>query len=399
MYLDYTDDQKALRDELRAYFDALMTEDLRAELHPGHGGERFRKVVRQLGMDGWLGLGWPTEYGGQGRPATDQFIFYTEAMRAGAPIPFVTLNTVGPTLMTYGTDQQKADLLPGILAGELHFAIGYTEPEAGTDLASLRTRAVRDGDEYVVNGNKVFTSGAEDADYIWLACRTDPEAKPHRGISLLLVPTGAAGFSFTPIHTVGDGGTTSTYYDDVVVPVTNRIGDENDGWRMITAQLNHERVALASWGGQAHALYDGVLEWAATTEAHAGADAAGPGSKVIDLPWVQLDLARAGAQLEAMKLINWRLVADAASGDIEPAEASSAKVFGSETVIEVYRLLRGVLGVVSYTRPGSPGAVLRGRLERSGRHAIVNTFGGGVNEVQREIVAWMGLDMTRASRR
>ena len=156
-----------------------------------------------MGADGWLGIGWPKEYGGQGRPATDQFIFFDEVQRAGAPFPFVTLNTVGPTIMRFGSDEQKAFFLPGILAGEINFAIGYTEPEAGTDLASLRTRAVRDGDEWVINGNKVFTSGANQADYVWLACRTDPDAPKHKGISIILVPTASPGFKCTPIVTVG----------------------------------------------------------------------------------------------------------------------------------------------------------------------------------------------------
>src|SRR5688572_24527309 len=155
MYLDHTPEQQALRKELRAYFEELLSDDVRAEMgEPGEGSPVFRRIVRQMGADGWLGIGWPKEFGGQGRPATDQFIFFDEVQRARAPFPFVTLNTVGPTIMAFGTEEQKAFFLPGILKGDINFAIGYTEPEAGTDLASLRTRATRDGDEYVVNGNK-----------------------------------------------------------------------------------------------------------------------------------------------------------------------------------------------------------------------------------------------------
>ena len=176
MYLQETDEQQALRTELRAYFAELLSPEVRADIgYRGEGGEGWRRIVKQMGTDGWLGIGWPKEFGGQGRPATDQFIFYDEVQRAKAPVPFVTLNTVGPTLMRYGSDEQKATFLPQILAGEVNFAIGYTEPGSGTDLASLQTRAVRDGDEYVINGNKIFTSGANDADWVWLACRTDPE--------------------------------------------------------------------------------------------------------------------------------------------------------------------------------------------------------------------------------
>ena len=234
----------------REYFATLLTPEVRAQLgRAGEGSPRFRDLVRRLGADGWLGLGWPTEYGGQGRDAIDQFILFDEVQRAGAPFPFVTVNTVGPTLMAFGTAEQKQRYLPGILAGDINFAIGYTEPDAGTDLASLRTRAERDGDEWRINGNKVFTSGANQADYIWLACRTDPDAPKHKGISIVIVPTDTPGFKCTPIVTVGSVVTQASYYDDVRVPAENVVGDVNAGWRLITNQLNHERVGLAASGG------------------------------------------------------------------------------------------------------------------------------------------------------
>src|SRR3984893_18846440 len=189
MFLEESPEQQQLRAEVRHYYAELLTDDVRARRHAGgEGGEPWGKVVRQVGKDGWLGIGWPVEFGGQGRPATDQFIFFDEVQRAEVPFPFVTVNTVGPTIMRFGTEEQKARFLPGILSGEINFAIGYTEPEAGTDLASLRTRATRDGDEYLVEGAKVFTSGANQADYVWLACRTDPDAPKHKGISIILMP-------------------------------------------------------------------------------------------------------------------------------------------------------------------------------------------------------------------
>ncbi|MGP8060604.1 MAG: acyl-CoA dehydrogenase family protein [Acidimicrobiales bacterium] len=392
MFLEESPDQQRLRTELRAYYADLLTDEVRAGLSDGgEGGEQWRQVVRRIGKDGWLGIGWPTEFGGQGRPATDQFIFFDETRRAGAPFPFVTINTVGPTMMRYGTAAQKSFFLPKILAGELNFAIGYTEPEAGTDLASLRTRAVRDGDQYVINGAKIFTSGADQADYVWLAVRTNAEVPKHKGISIICVPTTSPGFAWSIIHTVGGLTTTSTYYEDVVVPVENRVGEENEGWRMITTQLNHERVGLAAWSGLSLQLFDEVVAWAAAT----GTD---DGRRVIDQEWVQLDLARAEAELEAMRLLNWRMAGSVAAGRLTADESSSIKVFGTERTIEINRLLMGVLGATGYLVPGSPGALLRGRLEASGRQAQINTFGGGVNEVQREIVAMAGLGMQRAAR-
>jgi 3-oxocholest-4-en-26-oyl-CoA dehydrogenase alpha subunit len=392
MFLEYTAEQQALRKELREYFAQLLTPEVRAELgEPGEGSRLFRGLVRQMGTDGWLGIGWPKEYGGQGRPATDQFIFFDEVQRAGAPFPFVTLNTVGPTIMRFGSEEQKAFFLPGILAGEINFAIGYTEPEAGTDLASLRTRAVLDGDEWVINGNKVFTSGANQADYVWLACRTDPDAPKHKGISIIVVPTSSEGFKCTPIVTVGGNVTTATYYDDVRVPKGNVVGDVNTGWQLITTQLNHERVGLAAMGGLAHRLWDEVLAWCRATES-------GQGGRMIDVPWVQMDLARSHARLEAMKLLNWRMAAALDAGALAAADSSAVKVYGTEALVDVYRTLLGILGAAGYLPPGSPGAALHGDVEHAGRAAQINTFGGGVNEVQREIIASAGLGMARRAR-
>jgi alkylation response protein AidB-like acyl-CoA dehydrogenase len=394
MFLDYTDEQVALRKELREYFDRLLTPAVRAEMgHPGEGNPQFRTIVRQMGADGWLGIGWPVEYGGQGRSSLDQFIFFDEVQRANAPFPFVTVNTVGPAIMANGTEEQKQRYLPGILAGEVNFAIGYTEPEAGTDLASLRTRAVLDGDEFVINGNKVFTSGANQADYIWLACRTDPDAPKHKGISIIMVPTSSPGFKTTPIVTVGSVVTQATYYDEIRVPKDNVIGEINGGWRLMTSQLNHERVGLAALAGQTHRLFDELLEWCRVTPAGDGS-----GRTMIDVEWVQRDLAEAHARGEAMKLLNWRMAAAVASNMLTPADASAAKVFGVETQIAMYRLMLSVLGAAGYLGEGSPGAVLHGDIERAGRAAQINTFGGGVVEVLREIVATAGLGMVRQAR-
>src|SRR5467141_572571 len=250
MRIAYTPEQEQLREELRAYFAGLMTPELRAALSGGDeglgDGEAYRQVVRQLGKDGWLALSWPAEHGGRGGTMLDQLIFTDEAAIARVPVPFLTINTVGPTILRYGTPEQKAFYLPRIAGGEIHFSIGYSEPEAGTDLAALRTRAVRDGDSYVINGQKMWTSLIQYADYVWLACRTDPEAPRHKGLSILIVPTGSPGFSWTPVRTVAGPTTSATYYSDVRVPATALVGEENQGWPLITNQLNHERVALTS---------------------------------------------------------------------------------------------------------------------------------------------------------
>jgi alkylation response protein AidB-like acyl-CoA dehydrogenase len=390
VFLDLSPEQRALRDELRTYFADLVRARAAADLDDEVMGEGWKATIRQMGRDGWLGIGWPREYGGQGRGPIEQLIFLEEAGRAGAPIPLVTLNTVGPTIAQFGTDEQKQRFLPSILSGEIHFAIGYTEPGAGTDLASLRTSAVRDGDEYVVNGQKVFTSGGHEADFVWLACRTDPAAPKHKGISILIVDTDQPGFKWTPIHTVAGGFTSATYYEDVRVPVSMRVGEENGGWKMITTQLNLERVALGPSGRIFRSL-DAVLTWAKDTRL---AD----GRRVIDVDWVRTNLARVRAKAEVAELFNWRVAWEQEAGRLNPADASAMKVYGTELRIETARLLLEVLGASGYLREGSPGAVLEGLLEREFRSSVVGTFGGGVNEVQREIIVTAGLGMPRPPR-
>jgi alkylation response protein AidB-like acyl-CoA dehydrogenase len=390
--IDYTPEQRSLAAELREYFAELMTPERRESLRAGDeygDGLAYKEIVRQLGKDGWLALGWPKEYGGQGRPMLDQLIFTDEAAVAGVPVPFLTVNTVGPTIMRYGTEEQKAFYLPKIAAGELHFSIGYSEPEAGTDLASLRTRAVRDGDDYIVNGQKMWTSLIEYADYVWLAVRTDQEARKHKGLSVLIVPTSAEGFSWTKVRTVAGVGTSATYYDNVRVPVTSRVAGENAGWPLITNQLNHERVALTSAAPLQEALRQ-VREWASETTTP-------DGKRPIDREWVRIHLARVHAKAEYLKLQNWKIAWAAAEGELGPAEASATKVFGTEFAVEAYRLLMEILGAGAVVRQDSPGAVLRGRIERMHRSALILTFGGGTNEVQRDIVAAtaLGLPVTR----
>ena len=397
-HLAYTPAQNALRAELRAYFAALVTEDVRHDLRlPDTSTATARTLHLKLGADGWLGVGWPKEYGGRGLTPVEQFIFFDEASRAGCPMPLVALNTVGPTLMRFGTQEQRDLILPRILTGEIDVAAGYSEPGAGTDLASLTTRAVRteDGSAYVVNGQKIFTTHGDSADYVWLACRTDPEAPKHKGISILLVDTRDPGFEATKIHTIASHYTTATYYRDVRVPVTMRVGAENEGWKLITTQLNHERVALA-------AVAQGVIRSFAKVQSWAMETPAADGKRVIDLPWVKTAMARAYIRISGLRLLNGQMVAalqkDQTGGHLSPADASAAKVHGTETHIEALAELLQVLGAAGILKTGSPGALLMGDLEYLYRYAVTNTFGGGANEIQREIIAMTGLAMPRVRR-
>lgn len=388
MDFDYTPEQEQLRKDYRERLEAVMTPERRTAIAGlMEGGAAMTECRRALGAAGLLGVAWPEEFGGHGLTALEQYIFGEEARRVNAPLPMITMNTVGPTLIQYGTDEQKQKFLPAILRGEIDFAIGYSEPGAGSDLASLRTTAVRDGDDFVINGSKMFTSGAEFADYIWLAARTDPNVKKHKGITLFIVPTDAPGFSWKPLHTMPGVSTYYTFYDDVRVPASAIVLGENEGWKLVTNQLNLERAALGNLGAL-EPLFQKTLAWARDTELDGG--------RVIDQPWVQQALARVEAQVSAYRLMNLRVNTTLSSGGLGMGEASAAKVFGTELTQQVARELLDVVGH-SGLRKDESGA-LRGELESAYRLAVINTFGGGANELQRDIIAMAGLGMPRAPR-
>lgn len=388
MFVDLTPEQHALRLKVRDYFQNLMTPELRAALRGMEGGDLYRDTIRKIGRDGWLALGWPKEHGGQGYAATEQLIFFEEANIAGAPLPFVTISTVGPALMEFGTDKQKAQFLQGIAAGEILFSIGYSEPGAGSDLAALKTTARLEGDHFVVNGNKLWTSGAEAADYIWLAARTDPNLPRHKGISILILDTKEAGFSHTVIPTCSNP-TAATYYDNVKVPADMLVGKLNGGWQLVTSQLNHERLGLGAWSDKVVGLFRRVFLWARARDEN--------GRCAIDAPWVRSQLAECYARLEAMRLINFRIAADLELGRMDVALASSTKVYGSESAIEILRKLSEIVGASGLVRAGSAAALLLGELEYEVRASVTLTFGGGTNEIQRGLVAQFGLGMPRAA--
>ncbi len=393
MRLELTPRQQTLRRELAAYFDTLLTPQRREALTFVDGqyrdGQVYLDVIRRLGSDGWLSMGWPKEYGGQGRSMVDQLIFGDAAAVAGVAIPYLTINTIGPTIMEHGTAAQKEFFLPRIAAGTLHFSVGYSEVDAGTDLAALTTRAVPDGvGGWIVNGHKMWTSQAKYADYVWLAARTDTSLPRHRGLSVFAVPTNVPGFCYTTVRTVAGVSTAATYYDDIRLPGDALIGELNGGWPLITNQLNHERVALFSSAMLVKHIRE-VTEWATATR---GFD----GMAVIDRPGVAELLGKAHASTELLTLLNWKLASDATA--LTPAAASATKVFASENALAVYRMLMEVVGPLAMLAPDSPGAVRAGNLERYHRSNLIFTFGGGTNEIQRDIIGYLGLGLPAVRR-
>jgi alkylation response protein AidB-like acyl-CoA dehydrogenase len=388
--VELTESERAFKDEVRSYFSALVSRDDRLEMMSDRHGEAYHRTIKQMGDDHWMGVGWPEEYGGKGLGVIEQQIFANEAARGDVHLPAVTLQTVGPTLQAFGTEKQKDMFLGRILAGDVHFAIGYSEPDAGTDLASLRTTAKRDGDHYVVNGQKMWTTGGHAADYIWLAVRTDPEAPKHKGISVLIVDTKDPGYSWTPIITSdGSHHVNATYYNDVRVPVDMLVGEENEGWRLITTQLNHERVMLGP-AGRLEGLRDLVAEWA---EPRTDLD----GKPLLEIGWVRETLARTTAAFRVNELLNWQVARTGASGREAVADASASKVFASDEVQVLGLALERI--VTSYGDPADPDtALLMHYLDATSKRNLVLTFGGGVNEVQSELISMFGLGLPKVPR-
>jgi alkylation response protein AidB-like acyl-CoA dehydrogenase len=399
-----TPEQEQFAREFEEYLDKHLTPEVRAESEifmnmnkdtdPGefergeYGGPKSKEFIRRMGADGWLGVGWPREYGGQGRSVMDQHIFYEAIWARRAPFPVLTLNAVGPTIMKFGSEEQKKEFLPRILKGDLEIAIGYTEPDAGTDLASLKTVAVKDGDSYVINGNKVFTSIAHLADYLWLAVRTDPDPKKkHKGLSILLIDIDTPGITIDPIYTLGGHRVNSIYLKNVVVPRTCLVGEENKGWELIVGQLEHERFSLSPSSPMRRRIEE-TIEWAKETHVD--------GSAVIDHPGVREKLAELLAEVDILKLLNYQVVDNMTKDKMFWAESSAVKVFGSELNIRINNALLDIMGLYGQLQQGDERAPLNGLVESHFRDDLLFVFAGGTNEIQRDIIAMVGLGLPKS---
>ena len=386
-----TPEQEQFAKEFRDYLKSHMPAEVKAEIESKRAMEKspaYKEFICQMGRDGWLGVGWPKEYGGQGRTPMEQHIFYEIVAYERIMLPLMALNAVGPAVMRSGTEEMKREILPPILRGELEVAVGYTEPEAGTDLASLKTTAVKDGDDYIINGQKVFTSCADYADYLWIAARTDPQApKKHHGISVFLIPMDTPGITIEPMWLLGGERNNTTFYDNVRVPKKCLVGEENKGWKYITTQLDFERIALNPSSPMRRNI-DDTIQWAKETKVD--------GAPLIERPWVRTKLAELTVDVEVLKMINYYLAWLITKGVVPYAEASVVKVFGSELYQRVNASLLEIMGQFGQLQTGSKWAPLEGRLEQALRSDVIFIFGGGAIEIQRNIIAMAGLGMPRS---
>ncbi len=384
---DLDTDQLAWLDEVREFLRENVTEALRVEVaehnleHPGGEVAAFR---RKLGAKGWFGLNWPAEYGGLGLGAVHLHLLMSEFEYWGVPGPDLTVTSIAPMIMRHGTEQNKQEFLPAIARGEMTCALGYSEPDAGTDLASLRTRAVRDGDEWVINGSKIWNSGAQRSTHEWLCVRTDPDAPRHRGISVIVVPVDSPGVRIRPLIAWSGYRTNEVFFDDVRVPVTNLIGEENHGWSYITGALDLERGALTNAGDLRRAL-DELQVLARTPRLD--------GSVPLENPAIRRRLAQAEADVEVAGLMGHEASSMLADGVIPTVEVSVEKVFSSELRQRIADLGIDVLGAEGLLAHRNPEARAGGRFEKLYRFAPLMRFGGGTNEVLRDVIAQRGHGM------
>ena len=377
------------RREVRAFVAEHRTPALVAELEApgaegGGRGSEAQKFRHALNEAGYTTMAWPEEYGGQGKGAFYTYLLVEELGYWGLPFDTMSIMSVGATIMSFGTEQQKQDWLPKIQSGEMTFALGYTEPNAGTDLASLQTRAVRDGDDWVLNGQKIYTSSAHVSTHVWLAARTDPDAPKHRGISMFVVPMTTPGITVRPLWTMGDGRTNETFWEDVRIPADSLVGEENRGWYMAANALDLERVVIGPVA-PSRRRWDRLID-----------SLKGEHEELLEDPYVRTQVAETRMDLEITRALALTNAAIIANGGVPTMQASAGKVWVSEAAHRMTSLgmdLFGGFGGIQ--RESEDDAIAEGRFEAEFRATPIIRFGGGTNDVQRRIIATRGLGLPR----
>ena len=385
MRYDFTPDQIAWRDEIRAFIAEHLTTELLDELREAGNegkGRLAQQFVLELRDRGWWGIAWPPQYGGLGRSAIDQWIFVDELEGAGAPMLPLTVTSVAPTIMRIGTEAQRRQWLPKITGAEVDFAVAYSEPDAGTDMASLRTRAVLDGDEWIINGQKMWNTMAHMATHNWVAVRTEPDAPKHKGISMMIIPMDAPGVTVQPIYVWPGLRTNALFLDNVRVPRDHLIGERGMGFYYAAMALNFERLSIGSVAMVRRYFRELVALVRATPV-------------LRDDPWVRDRLARLSVDIEAARLLGLETAWVLEQGGVPAAESSMAKIFVSELSQRVADTATEVLGMNGQLDPQEPRAKIHGRLQWLYRTAPLFAFGGGTNEVQRNIIAMLGYGLPR----
>src|SRR3984957_4793909 len=379
----------AFRAEVRNFLDHHLGPEVIEQAHRT-GTVHNKEFHRALGKQGWIAASWPAAYGGQERDPFEMTALRDELRLAGAPTDGMGLSViVCQTIRRVATDDQKRDFIPRALAGEIIMSLGYSEPDSGSDVASIKTRAVRDGEEWVINGQKMFTTLAHEANFVFLLARTNPDVAKHRGLTMFLVPLDSPGIEIQPVHTVGGERTNATFYNDVRIPDHFRIGDVDGGWDVMTIALTFERGGFGL--SEADRVWEQAAEWAKNTRRS-------DGTRVIDDPLVRERLAAMRMNNEVAKLLAYRTSFVAASGKLPGVEGSMHKLFYAESMVADSAELVDMLGAEGVLQRGDDEAPADGWIEHLFRHAAVTTIYGGTSEMQRSIIAERGLGLPRSSR-
>jgi alkylation response protein AidB-like acyl-CoA dehydrogenase len=379
----------AFRDEVRDFLREHLPEDMADRAHDT-GTQHDWRVHRALGAQGWIAASWPVEYGGQGRDPFEMTAMRDELRLAGVPTDGLGQSViVARTIRAVGSEEQKQRFLPPFLAGEILFALGYTEPDSGSDVAAAKTRAIRDGDDWIIDGQKMFTTLAHEAAYVFLLTRTNPDVPKHRGLTMFLVPLDAPGVEIHPVHTMGGERTNATFYSGVRVPDSMRVGDVDGGWDVMNVALTFERGGFAL--SEADRVWQQTVDWATSTRRP-------DGTRVLDDPMVRERLAAMRTHCEVARLLALRCSYVAATGGMPGVEGSMHKLFYAEAMTADASELVDMLGADGVLAHGDAEAPVGGWVEHLFRHAAVTTIYGGTSEVQRDIIATRGLGLPRSRR-
>jgi len=389
-----TPEEAAFRTEVRSFITSKLPPVLKGvSAFEEPDEESTRNALKDwrgaIGKQGWTAPHWPKEYGGAGMSVVEQFVYSEEMANARAPqVGGSGVGMLGPILIRYGTEEQQKEHLPRITSGEVQWCQGYSEPGSGSDLASLQTRAVRDGDDFVLNGQKIWTSGAHRADWMFLLARTDPNAPKHRGISMLLMDMKSPGIQVQPLITLaGDHVFNQEYFDNVRVPAKNIIGEENRGWYVGAALLDFERSNIAGAIGHRHFVND-ILDMVKAAPATAGL-----GHR---MKRVRNELADRAVEAEIARLISYRLISIQKRGGVPNYEASMSKNYGAELGQRIASTGMHLLGMLGGLHHNSPKALMKGRITHSYMSSVASTIAAGTSEVNRNVIATRGLGLPRS---
>jgi alkylation response protein AidB-like acyl-CoA dehydrogenase len=381
----FSPEQESFRREVQTFLDGELPKDwVGSDNAIDEDAFEFgRTFLKKLAPKRWIAPAWPQQYGGLGLGLWEQVVFNEEMAYRRAPvINLPAVGYLGPTIMMYGSEEQKAAHLGGITSGEVIWCQGYSEPGSGSDLASLQTRAVQDGDDFVINGQKIWTSQAHYADWIFLLARTDPDAPKHKGISYFLVDMKSPGISVRPLVNLANGhGFNEVFFDNVRVPRSGLLGELNRGWYMATTTLDFERSSVATSAGYRRLLEE-LLAFVQET-------------RLGDNPMVRHRLADLWVEYNIVRFLSYRVVSLQAQGIVPNYEASVTKVFNSEYNQRISRAGLQMMGLYGQLTPQSPYARLRGRFESSYLTSVGSTIAAGTSEIQRNIIATRGLGLPR----